>query len=310
VGFLRRLRGRPEPGPPWASSLDSRGFARFEALLGADMRRRGWACRREADGLHVEAADLPGGRQLFGLSNLAQVCGQIDPGEWAAEIRAHFDTMAVVQAIGDDLFADFERCRPNLRLRLMTADARVVDALKVIRYPIARGLTAVLVLDLPTSVATIPRDEAEAWPPVDELFRIALDNIRAEPAPERRTVEVRGARIVAELGGSFFVASRLLMLREELDLEGADGVLVAIPTRHALLAHVIRDRSAVPALPALALLARDTALAGPGAITSAVYWWHAGALTEIPVAIGDDSRVTVEPPAEFRRLLDEVAARP
>ena len=169
---------------------------------------------------------------------------------------------------------------------------------------------AVLVLDLPTSVATIPRDETDDWPPVDELFRIALDNIRAEPAPERQTVEVRGAQIVAELGDSFFVASRLLILREELDLAGADGALVAVPTRHALLAHVIRDPTVAQALPPLALLARDTALAGPGAITSSVFWWHAAALTEIPVSIGEDNHVAVAPPDEFITLLNEITARP
>lgn len=169
---------------------------------------------------------------------------------------------------------------------------------------------AVLVLDLPTSVATIPRDETDDWPPVDELFRIALDNIRAEPAPERQTVEVRGAQIVAELGDSFFVASRLLLLREVLDLAGADGALVAVPTRHALLAHVIRDPTVAQALPPLALLARDTALAGPGAITSSVFWWHAAALTEIPVSIGEDNHVAVAPPDEFITLLNEITARP
>ena len=50
-------------------------------------------------------------------------------------------------------------------------------------FPVAPDLVAALVLDLPTTVDTLQRDDIATWPAVDDLHRIALDNVRAEPMP-------------------------------------------------------------------------------------------------------------------------------
>ena len=309
MGFLRRLGRGPKPGPGWAGTMDARAFGRFETVLDTEMVRRGWAYRRRDDGLYVESGEIPDGRQVYGLSNLVQLCAQTDPADWPETIRHHFDTMRTVQALGDDLFESFDRVRPNLRLRVLPTDDAFVESMKLVRYRIAHNLMAVLVLDLPTTVASIPSDRTGDWPPMDELFRIALENQRAELPPRREVVDANGAELVVEMGESFFVASRLLILPEVVDLGGADGAIVAIPTRHSLLAHAIRDKSVIQALSTLAILARETAAAGPGAISSAVYWWHAGALTEIPVTVAQDNGVSITSPDEFVELLDEVASR-
>jgi hypothetical protein len=312
VGFLRRLGGS-RPGPVWAGSLDAKGFERFLGVLDAEMRRRGWTYRRQDDGLYVDGP-APEKDWVFGLSNIAQLCGGLDPTEWPQTVQRHFDNMLAANQISDDLFSDFEAVRPNLRLRLMPTDPEAGPkpdgAPDWVQYPVAPGLVAILAVDLPTSVATVPRDVVRDWPPADELHRIALDGVRAEAPPERQEIDVRGAKLLVEVGESFFTASRLLLLPEVLDLAGADGVLVAVPTRHSLAVHLIRDTTVLQALPSLAALARNMAQAGPGTISPAVYWWHAGAMTVIPTEIDAGDHVTILPPAAFIELLNEISARP
>jgi hypothetical protein len=309
MGFLRRLGGS-KPGPAWAGKLDAKGFERFLRVLDAEMHRRGWDYRVEGDGLTTREGG--GAPRAYGLSNLAQLCGQLDRREWPTVVQSHFDNMLAGEQANssDDPFADFERAKPNLRLRIFAEDTSFGAGMDLVRYPLAPGLMAVLTLDLPTTVVTVPAKTASEWAPVDELYRLALDGIRREPAPGRQVADFGQGTAIVELGDSFFTASRLLLLPEVVDLEGADGALVAVPTRHALAVHVIRDTSVVSVLGLFAVFANNMWKAGPGSISPSVYWWHAGALTPIPVDIDEGSRVSIRPPDAFVELLNEIAARP
>ncbi len=80
------------------------------------------------------------------------------------------------------------------------------------------------------------------------------------------------------------------------------GAIVSVPHRHALLFHVIRDGKVVDAVNWLVPLAAAMYREGPGSISPALYWWHAGALSLLPTRF-DGRQIDVAPPPEFRQLL-------
>lgn len=304
MSFLRRLVRRSSPA--WASFLTAEEYAAFEAALEADLRQRGWTFRQEGDGVFV---DDPGKSRPweYGLTNLAQVCGHADRDAWGGIIRAHFDHMDAWRTGPDDEATSWAEARPILKLRLFGPDHAQLD--DVATYPVAPGIVAALALDLPTTVNTLTRDALEGWPPVDELYAIALDGVRAEPAPGVEVVGEPPVAITAISGESFFVATRLLLLPEAIDLGASQHALVAVPNRHTLLVHPIRSTDAIPTLSVMVQLATQLHRDGPGSIVPTVFWWHSGALTPIQSRF-DGKRVEVWPPDEFIGLLEALGPAP
>jgi len=298
VSFLRRVFRRSSP--EWASFLAPEAYAAFQEALHADLLARGWTFRQDEDGIYV---DDPGAGQPweYGLTNLAQVCGGADRDAWPGIIRAHFDHMEALRSEPADEPAAWEDARPILKLRLFGPEHAQLEG--VATYPVAPGIVAALAVDLPTTVNTLTREAIEGWPPVDELYAIALDNVRGEAAPEVETIGDPSGAITAITGESFFVATRLLILPEAVDMAGSQHALVAVPNRHTLLAHPIRGADAIPALSLMIQLATQLHRDGPGSIVPTVLWWHGGALTPIEARF-DGKKVDVWPPDEFIELLD------
>jgi hypothetical protein len=168
---------------------------------------------------------------------------------------------------------------------------------------------ATLALDLPTTVRILNRATMEAWPPVDELYRVALENTLTEPGPEVTLLREPEAPTTLLSGDSMFVASHVLALPRVVDLAGASGAFVAVPNRHALIVHAIRDPRAVPALYGMVAMAHDLHRDGPGSIIATVFWWHAGAMTPIE-ATYEGKQVAVTAPDGLTELLASVGAGP
>lgn len=301
IGLLRRVLRRSSPA--WASFLSPGEYEAFEAALHADLRARGWAFRQHDDGITVEDPTGPDAME-YGLTNLAQVCGGSERSDWPGIIRGHFDHMEALRAEPEGEPRDWEAARPLLRLRLFGPEFGPLDHL--VTYPVAPDVVAALALDLPTTVTTFARDAIAGWPPVDELHAIALDNVRAEPAPDPETIGAPPAAITALIGESFFVATRLLFLPEVIDLSDTAHAIVAVPNRHTLLAHAIRTPDALTALSVMVQIAVKLHRDGPGSIVPTVFWWHRGALTPIPAEI-DGKGVSVWPPDAFLELINTLA---
>jgi hypothetical protein len=295
--WLGRLRGAKVP--EWAAFFDGPAYERFIAAVEADAARRGWRITRIEDGMSVDGLDGE-----FGLSNLAQVCHASPEDAWPAIVAQHFDNLVGARAGDLEPPTTFEEARALLKVRIYPSDQPMVTGSNVVSSPLAPGLARVLVFDLPTTVATVPRERLVDWPPVDELFAIATSNLRDEPQPAHESVALKnGGTIDVQLGDSFFVASRVLMLPEVADLDGARGALVAIPHRHALLVHPIRDLATIEAINVMVVLADQWYREGPGSLSPTVHWWHDGALTPIPSEVRD-GKVSVYPPDALVEVLN------
>jgi hypothetical protein len=309
MGFLKRLVGGGDPpAPEWAAFFSGSEYRQFLDLVVADLRRRGYD-PQVGDGFVT--ADTGGEEPVtWGLGNLAQRCNQEDPSRWEAIVATHFT--ALQQMVGRDmdaLAADFEQVRPILRVRLMPDESMggVAVGETVSRRP-APGMIATLVYDFPDSTATVHQEHLASWPvSADEVFDIAIANVRAEPPPAAETVDADGVQLRVMAGDSFYVASRALFLDELLD--GAPDGVFAVPNRHVLLWYAVTDLSVVQAMSPMFQIAANLFREGPGSISDQLYWWRGGEFVHLPHS-SSGKTINFAPPDDFVTLLNGLAEPP
>jgi len=105
------------------------------------------------------------------------------------------------------------------------------------------------------------------------------------------------------IGDSFYIASQVLGLADLLPPDVANGALVGVPNRHALLWHPIEDLRVVRAMTTMAPLIQRLFRDGPGSISNQLYWWLDGDLVHLPIA-PNRKGFAFSPPDEFVALLN------
>jgi hypothetical protein len=287
VMFGRRKPPTPEERPDEQRDeafpyFTSRQAARFREVARQGFAEAGLEVTMYAD--HV----IDSSGRVFGLANVAAICRQAEHGEpdWREITSDHarrtvrsmdepspFETMSHEQLLA----------ATYLRI-LATADLGQVDASYA--RPVTDGISEVLNLDLPETVATFLDVHVESLGPLEDLRRAGLANLRRVRVDGHQLFEHQGGRIEILLGESMFTASTLLILDDVLARQGitdggVNGVLVAAPYRHQLAFHVIRDLSALPSLGLLASFAHTGFSQAPGPVSPHVYWWRHGSLRRL-----------------------------
>jgi len=315
VSLIGRYFGSRDDVPDWARFFSLEDFRGFLETVALDLRRRG-AAYDLADG--TVRVTPPGGEAAdYGLLNLAQTCHATDRAEWPSTVQEHFDN--AFRSSRDAMEMDakagsLDQVRSSLKVRLYHTDYLTqmgADGL-VHRTP-AEGLVETLVYDLPGSVRTVPPDHVRNWKlPEDELFRMGLENVKAErPAPVLQTFDVgKGASIRALVGDSFFTASHALFLEQHLGDTPGFGALVAVPHRHSVLFHPIADLRVMAALNSMIPIAFGMYQEGPGSLSAGLYWWRDRKLVLLPTKVTAQS-VTFSPPDVFvEEVLNRVPEAP
>lgn len=286
--------------PSWAWFFGHEDYDAFVQAVSDDLSRRSdqvWI----GDG--VAAIELDARQHRFGLLNLAQLCNLSHRDGWPDLIRRHFDGI-IRTAGGTDLEAlssSFEAARHRLKVRIYASDlfeGRLEGA--PVWRPVADGLVAALVYDLPDAVVTVSRHTLARWPvTVDEAFDIAMSNVLREDPMDAEPVgsSAEGEVFVLE-GPSFFVSSHLLVLEQHLDPAPRCGALVCIPDRHTLLFSPIHDMSVLDAMNTMVSIGERRFAHGPGSIRPTVYWWRDGELVPLPAAVEQDA-IRLDPPRDF-----------
>ncbi len=294
MGFMRRFRGSdPIDVPDWASVMDRAEFTAFTDAVVDDLMRRGMRATIE-DGYAVvdRGADEP---YRFGLSNLVQLCHQIERRDWSRVIAEHFSNLLMTMGRDlDALAADYAQVAPILRVRVMPDASQGLDLSGSVTRPIAAGIQAVLVYDFPDSTANVHLEHLDGWPvDADGAFAQGLAN-QVEPlqTPTRRDTEE--IELSLYLGEDFYVATWALRLEDVLP-PGTTDAIVAVPTRSSLIVHPIVDKRAIASLTAVYRVAVTVANAGPGSISDQPYWWHEGSFTVVPHHVDGDEIVVVPP---------------
>ena len=313
MGFLRRFRPSGSEVPEWATFFRPDEYEAFIKLVDTDLRRRGLTYElRDGLALIDRGGDEP---DQLGLLNLAQRCQTTSRGQWPALIAGHVSSLlSLVGRDLDALAADYERASQILRLRLY-ADESMGGMSPADDGPVLRRLTPGvllgLVYDFPDSVASVSEEQLVGWDrPEAEVIDRARANTLAEPPPKREAVKAgNGAMFESMRGDSFYVASRVLGLADLLPAGTANGTLVGLPNRHALLWHPIEDLQAVRAMTAMAPLIQRLFRDGPGSISNQLYWWRGGQLVHLPIA-PNRKGFDFSPPDEFVAMLNRLEEKP
>jgi hypothetical protein len=292
----------PSRPPEWAGFLTLAGFAYFIHAVSRDIGARGMVARID-DRLGVMRVD--GRSALFGLINLAQTCRHAPLDEWDGMIREHFDDLPLDEpAYG--AHPPLDQVREHLRVRLYPAEVGGID--DAVQRPVAEGIVEVLVIDEPQRVRSVSRHDARTWDlSVDDLFLLARRLVRDREAVDVDVETIDGSTPVTLLhGSSFFVATHALWPDSHCTYGARRGVILAIPNRHAVFLHEVRDVGVVGAINAMGRSIPAMFRAGPGSISPLVYWWHDDEFTVIPMQVGRDRVLSVSPPPRLLEMLHEL----
>lgn len=211
-----------------------------------------------------------------------------------------------------ELPADPVEARALLKARLVGADRAPDD---VVHRSVLPGIEAVLVFDLPDRLVPLAPEDLPALldsvelpdapdavtdeDRLDALWDEAYEHVRHEH-PEIDVEELtEGVPVMLVHGESYFVATNALWVDQFVDVP-ADGLLFAVPHRHLLLLHPVRDQAATYALPNLLLLARENHAQGQGPVSPDVFWWHDGEVHTIGVTEtihGEEVHLQIDLPA-------------
>lgn len=256
------------------------------------------------------------GRQ-FGLGNLAAVCHNDDRGPrvWGELARRH--AAMVLRTVDGPSALDTlppAQIRAQLYPRVISGEGLDAESFGYARS-VAPGLYELLALDLPESVMMLTDEAVDQLGETDQLRDRAMRNLRELPVEGRETVkDDKGMRFEVVVGDSFYTASRVLALetlvRQTTGQQlTADGALVAMPFRHQLAFHVIRDTSVIPSLTGMVMFAASGYEDTPGAISPYVYWWHGGTITQLSDKGEDGEGLRVVVDEDFQELLERLVAQ-
>ncbi|MER8040383.1 hypothetical protein ACWEP8_13600 [Streptomyces hydrogenans] len=314
MGWLRRRPrrdGEEAPRDPEFAYFSEREAALFRATVREAFAELGLE-------VTVYATSVQDDRQRrFGLGNLAAVChrDRRGPRVWPDLIRRHV-TLVVRTLDGPSALDTLppDQIRAQLYPRVVNGEGIDPGAFGYART-LAPGLYEVLALDLPESVMMLTDDALDRLGDPAQLRARALKNLRGLPVEEHETVrDADGMSFEVVVGDSFYTASRVLDLDAlaqrvtGLPL-GEHGALVALPFRHQIAFHPIRDTTIIPALGAMASFAASEYEDTPGAISPYVFWWRGGTLTQLSEHDEDGGELRIVVGDDFQDLLERLIAQ-
>jgi hypothetical protein len=306
--------------PAWASMLGEAGFKNFIALIEGYFSTRNIVINVDAQE-GVIRSDLSEALQssVFGLQNIAQVCHQAQSTDWEQLISTHFDSIFNVSSEHSALTVDmseFKKVQTRLRARLYPQDI-ASHTNEIVHRDGPEGTLEVLVVDLPTTVRTVSKQEAAAWPfTEDELLMIGRRNLRQSGLLKASNVPLdQGTTLFLYSGDNFYAASHALIFEDYLTQHAEKngkatsyGAIVGIPKRDVMLAHFIHNVGAVEAIGSLLQAVVGMHRDGPGSITPNLYWYHEGEFKHLPYVL-EGNALNFAPPDEFVELLNELSSR-
>lgn len=257
------------------------------------------------DGSVWRLVDDDGADLQVDLDTLATLCRDRDRDTWAELVLSHLAPLLAPDPMAT-LADDPEALRDAVRVRLYPTEALEGSHITPPARPVADGLSEVVVVDTPDTVLVVDADRLDVLDlDPDDLFALGRDNLRRhEPIEVERRTSGSVELLVAE-GDSFFTATWALLLDEVADLP-PDGALVVVPSRHALLAHPVRDADAVRAVQVLLAVAHRHVVDAPGALVPDLYWYRDGSLVLLPTEEQDDGQLAFHPTDEFVDVLNRV----
>ena len=173
----RVLEAPPRPQPALALRVPRVRLERWLDAADAVLATRG-APKVDRRMLTVDLGEI-GHVALFAFARWSI---RADETAWPDAIRTHLDELAV--ALTEEIPDNFEQARPLLRVQLYPRGGLGGAETKVPGEPFGPDLTAVVVVERPSSRSVVTQDQAGRWNrSASELFAIGRANLAAEPLP-------------------------------------------------------------------------------------------------------------------------------
>lgn len=249
----------------------------------------------------------------FNYWNLAQHCRTEPRRRWPRITRDHVGLLLRTMS-GPDPFADLtrEQALAQVRCRLHELEG-MVGLEKFPHRDFAPGIIEMLALDLPEAVAAFSKDSTARLGGWEALRAQGLENLRRMPLDEVIPVTGPEGSVFHVLAdddlhtGSRALVVESLMARID-DPPGPHGWLLAVPNRHQVAWHVIRDLGVLEALGGMDAFARQGHAHGSGPVSPHVYWWNGQEYEQLTHHEGDQTTVTVS--ERLQHTLGELSERP
>lgn len=295
--------------PQWAGFFNSGQYGDFVRGVEADLNGRGLTFTINNGIVSVHADETK--PEQMGLQNLGQLCNRSNAEEWPTLIHQHFDNLFSThqkQAEFENDKANFETVRGLIKMRVFPEDLPPGVRENSIHRLLAPGLLGMLSYDFPTSIQSIPKEDAATWNLSHaELLELGLSNVLEQETVKLEVIDVPdGPRLQALVGDSFYTATHALRLDRHIAGSMEHGALVAMPHRHAVVFHPVHNSSAVAAIQSMLIMANGMYQEGPGSISPNLYWWRNGQFTILPSRI-EKKKLHFEPPEEFIQVLNDVS---
>lgn len=234
------------------------------------------------------------------LDDLRARCLLLPRREWEGVLLEALDALAVASEARADL-KRFDAAAPRLRSRVQSSGSVLTG--EGVHLPLCEGLVEVLHVDTSGALAPVPASIAEGWGvPVEELLLRGRAQALAVEQPSVEPVDVGADGVVAVSTSSPFAGSQVHRLGDLLEVPDA-GVLIALPTRHLLLAAPLHTRAAaLDAAQALLVNAERLWEQGPGGLSPDLFWWRRRGLVHLP-----GTPTSLSPPWEFVQVLDALS---
>jgi hypothetical protein len=235
----------------------------------------GYSCVRvPGDVMLLEGAT----RLHVSMRNLRQLARMVPREDWPAVVADHVTT--IVTAIEEPLdLSNFDMARYLLRTRIYPAEA---DNGMLAARPFAPGLIEAAVVDTPTTVRTVTKDEMATWPVSgDALFALGRANVRSDGRLQCEEQDADGIPVMVLHGWTFYAATHLAWLDEYLPI-GPQGALVAVPSRSLIITYPLYPGVGLDTVISAAARLHEQAVQGfeegPGSLSPSLFWWQGGAL--------------------------------
>jgi len=296
--------------PTWAPFSNVKDYGRFRTEIQKYFQKRGEKVEISRGVVHT--LNEKGERvKSYGLSNIAQICRDKSPGEYAATIESFYGNLDQNRRFLEEFDKradDFEAVRKYLGVRIYTGeylgDIHEKDfGGDLICKELSEDLYLVLVFDLPYGIANVSSGMPKIWKKsLKELFAIGQENIETRYPVAMHRQELGNFAVLNAFTEHFYAGNALLRLPLENQWRGKYGTLVGIPTRHDVLLYPVEDKNVLLALEPLLELNWRLYKKGPGALTGDLYWYYKG--NYLPVRVNQkEGKLAFEAPKEFHDVI-------
>jgi len=251
---------------------------------------------------------------LLNLHNLIVQCAQIDLENWSELINYHFDSMH--ESIEKQKQLDpnkFETLVDYLSVRIYpeTYVTKNGDINKLVARTDLEGTYSLLVLDLPSTFATVQKEIFELWDKsIEEVFEIAQNNVNKQEFTEATELfDINGKEVEAHFieNENYGASLALDLMKNAPEFVGEWGSVIAFPNKGIVnICKISKDKPVDFVLfiqkfrPAVIQFFNQH----PQPISTDFYWYYNNQFTKINI-VDNNGELNVIAPFGLTELMSE-----